>query len=382
MVIGVSDGWTSVRAQLESIHASLKEELPGIGRVAVAVYDERTDMLETFVHSTDGVAPFALYEAKLSTVAGLAELARDHEERIIDDLEALRRSPAPHTRRLLESGYRSSYTKPFYDHGELFGFVFFDSQRPRYFTDATVRHLSLYSHLVSLLIINALTPANVLRSAVDIAREMSHFRDEETGAHLDRMSRYARMIAKTLADREGLDDEFVEFVFLFAPLHDVGKIAVPDRVLLKPGMLSADEFEIMKTHVGKGVAIIDKMADSFGVGLAQHVDILRNIVQFHHESFDGSGYMAGLAGRRIPLEARIVSVADVFDALTTRRPYKEAWSNDDAFGLLDDLSGKKFDPDCVKALSSSRPWVERIQDRFRRARGTFEGFHEAYLEDL
>jgi response regulator RpfG family c-di-GMP phosphodiesterase len=138
----------------------------------------------------------------------------------------------------------------------------------------------------------------------------------------------------------------------------------------------------MKTHVGKGVAIIDKMADSFGVGLAQHVDILRNIVQFHHESFDGSGYMAGLAGRRIPLEARIVSVADVFDALTTRRPYKEAWSNDDAFGLLDDLSGKKFDPDCVKALSSSRPWVERIQDRFRRARGTFEGFHEAYLEDL
>ena len=381
-MIGVSDGWTSVQAQLESIHASLKEELREIGRVAVAVYDERTDMLETFIHSTDGKAPFALYEAKLSTVPGLAELARAHEERIIDDLEALRPSPAPHTRRLLETGYRSSYTKPFYDHGELFGFVFFDSQQPRYFTDATVRHLSLYSHLISLLIINALTPASVLRSAVDIAREISHLRDEETGAHLDRMSRYARMIAKTLADGEGLNDEFVEFVFLFAPLHDVGKIAVPDRVLLKPGHLTADEFEIMKTHVEKGVAIIDKMAASFGVGLAQHLDILRNIVQFHHECFDGSGYLQGLAGGAIPLEARIVSVADVFDALTTRRPYKEAWSNDAAFALLDDMAGKKFDPDCVQALSSRRAWVEHIQVQFRLSGGKFDGFHEAYLEDL
>ncbi len=381
-MIGVSTGWTSVQAQLESIHASLMDELPGIGRVAVAVYDDRTDMLETFIHSTDGDAPFALYEAKLGDVPSLAELARTREERVIGDLEALRCSQAPHTRRLLEAGYRSSYTKPFFDHGELFGFVFFDSQQTHYFSDSVVGHLSLYSHLVSLLIINALTPASVLRSAVDITREISHFRDEETGAHLDRMSRYARMIARTLADREGLDDEFVEFVFLFAPLHDVGKIAVPDRVLLKPGMLSADEFAIMKTHVGKGVAIIDKMAASFGVGLAQHVDILRNIVQFHHESFDGSGYMAGLAGRDIPLEARIVSVADVFDALTTRRPYKEAWSNEDAFGLLEDLAGKKFDADCVEALSSNRPWVERIQDHFRLAHGTFEGFHEAYLEDL
>jgi len=381
-VIGVSAGWTSVQAQLESIHGSLQEELPGIGRVAVAVYDDRTDMLETFIHSTNGEAPFALYEAKLSTVPGLAELARAHEGRIIDDLQAHRTSPAPHTRRLLETGYRSSYTKPFYDHGALFGFVFFDSQQPRYFTDATVRHLSLYSHLISLLIINALTPASVLRSAVDIAREISHLRDEETGAHLDRMSRYARMIAKTLADGEGLNDEFVEFVFLFAPLHDVGKIAVPDRVLLKPGHLSADEFEIMKTHVEKGVAIIDKMAASFGVGLAQHLDILRNIVQFHHECFDGSGYLQGLAGGAIPLEARIVSVADVFDALTTRRPYKEAWSNDDAFALLGDMAGKKFDPDCVQALSSRRAWVERIQEQFRLSGGKFDGFHEAYLEDL
>ncbi|MGF1640654.1 MAG: HD domain-containing phosphohydrolase [Rhodospirillales bacterium] len=375
-------GWTSVRAQLESIHASLREQLPGIGRVAVAVYDDRTDMLQTFVHSTDGETPFNLYEARLSSVPGLAELARTHRDRIVDDLSADHRPPTPHTRRLLETGYRSSFTKPFYDHGALFGFLFFDARQPAYFTAPVVRHLSLYSHLISLLIINALARASVLRSAVDIAREISHLRDAETGAHLDRMSRYARMIANSVAVREGRDDEYVEFVFLFAPLHDVGKIAIPDRVLLKPGKLTAGEFELMKTHVEKGVALIDKMADRFGVGAAEHIDILRNIVQFHHESYDGSGYLAGLAGDAIPLEARIVSVADVFDALTSRRPYKEPWSNDDAFRLLADLAGSKFDPGCVAALTSLRPTVERIQDRFRHNGSPFDGFHEAYLEDL
>ncbi len=179
-----------------------------------------------------------------------------------------------------------------------------------------------------------------------------------------------------------LDDEFVEFVFLFAPLHDVGKIAIPDRILLKPGKLTPDEFDIMKTHVAKGVAIVEKMAKSFSIGDGAHVDVLYNIVRFHHESFDGSGYLTGREGKDIPLEARIVSVADVFDALTTKRPYKDAWPNDDAYRFLDALSGKKFDPGCVGALSSNRRQVEQIQQQFRFSKGQFEGFHEAYLDDL
>ena len=215
-----------------------------------------------------------------------------------------------------------------------------------------------------------------------MARELSHLRDEETGAHLDRMSRYARVIARSLADQEHLNDEFVEFVFLFAPLHDVGKIAIPDRILLKAGKLTPEEFEVMKTHVEKGVAIINKMARTFGIGSGQHIDVLRNIVQYHHECFDGSGYVTGLIGREIPLEARIVSVADVFDALTTKRPYKSAWSNDDAFRLLDKFSGEKFDGDCVDALAANRNHVEALQKRFVTTKGEFEGFHEAYLEDL
>ena len=204
-MIDVSGNSASIQSQVESVHASLLEDLPEIGRVAVAVYDGRTDTLKTFVHSTRGETPFTHYEAKLADVPSLAELAKTRGDRIIGDLHASRATLGRHDRHLLESGYSSSYTKPFFDRGELSGFMFFDSEKGDYFSNSVVRHLDIYSHLISLLIINAMASANVLRSAVDVARAMSHLRDEETGAHLDRMSRYARMISSNLADREDLD---------------------------------------------------------------------------------------------------------------------------------------------------------------------------------
>ena len=388
-VIAFADGQTSVQAQLEGVHDQLRAELPGIVRIGVAVYDQRTDILQTFIHSTKGQAPFALYEAKLANVPSLAVLARDHCERIVDDLDTLASkaedrggSPSQHTRQLIEHRYRSSYTKPFYDRGELFGFLFYDSDRRGYFSEGVIRHLSIYSHLISLLIIRGVSSARVVRSAVDVARQWSHLRDEETGAHLDRMSRYARLIARQLAVQRKLNDEFIEFIFLFAPLHDVGKIAVPDRILLKPGRLTAEEFEIMKSHVAKGVEMVDTMAKQFAFGGAAHMDIMHNIVCYHHESVDGSGYLAGLKGEAIPLEARIVTVADVFDALTTKRPYKEAWSDDEAFAFLGSLAGKKFDADCVAALAGARPEVAVIKEHFSNGENGFGGFHEAYLEGV
>ncbi|HRK96192.1 MAG TPA: HD domain-containing protein [Rhodospirillales bacterium] len=388
-MIAFAGGETSVQAQLEGVHDQLRAELPGIVRIGVAVYDQRTDILQTFIHSTRGRAPFSLYEAKLSDVPSLAVLARDRCERIVDDLgtlaakaEAQGGAASPHTRQLIEHRYRSSYTKPFYDHGELFGFLFYDSDRRGYFSEGVIRHLTIYTHLISLLIIRGVSSARVVRSAVDVARQWSHLRDEETGAHLDRMSRYARLVARRLAVQRKLNDEFIEFVFLFAPLHDIGKIAVPDRILLKPGRLTADEFEIMKSHVAKGVEMVDTMAKQFSFSSAAHMDVMHNIVRYHHESVDGSGYLAGLKGEAIPLEARIVTVADVFDALTTKRPYKEAWSDDDAFAFLGSLAGKKFDADCVAALAGARREVTAIKEHFGNGENAFGGFHEAYLEEV
>lgn len=371
----------SVRAQLADIHAEVKRELPGVARIAVAIHDARTDVLKTFVHSTDGETPFSHYEAALNDVPALRGLADSRQPRVISDMHPALDGGSRHVLRLMQTGYRSSYTVPFYDHGDFFGFLFFDSREPDYFSTSVVRHLAIHAHLISLLIVNELSRVFALRSAIDVARTMSHTHNEETGSHLDRMARYARLIARTLADRDpedAIDDEFVEFVFLYAPLHDVGKIAIPDSILLKPGQLSREEFAVMQTHVSAGMNVVESIARGFHVGNGQHVDVLRNIVRYHHEAFDGSGYLTGLCSTAIPLEARIVTVADVFDALTTTRCYKEAWSNERAYALLQAQAGHRFDPECVGALLDMRPEVMAIQRQFQ----SDNLFHEAYTQEL
>jgi HD-GYP domain-containing protein (c-di-GMP phosphodiesterase class II) len=204
-----------------------------------------------------------------------------------------------------------------------------------------------------------------LQAAVDTARDITHHRDNETGSHLDRMSRYSRLIAEELAPRYDFSDEYVERIFLFSPLHDIGKIAIPDEILLKPGQLDEQEYEIMKSHALKGREIIDGMLEHFGIASLDHSNMLRNIAQYHHEAMNGMGYPEGLQGEAIPIEARIIAVADIFDALTSRRPYKAAWDNDRAFALLQELSGVTLDADCVNALFAHRKRVEQIQQRFR-----------------
>ena len=182
---------------------------------------------------------------------------------------------------------------------------------------------------------------------------------------IESQSRFSRIIAKDLATKHKLEDEYIEHVFMFAPLHDIGKIAIPDSILLKPDELDEDECKIMKTHSQKGREMIDAIIDNFGFDSIYQVNILRNIAEFHHEAVNGTGYPTGKAGDNIPLEARIVAVADVFDALTSQRPYKEAWSNDKAFASLRQLADEKLDRECVEALIKHRDEVEQIQLQFQ-----------------
>lgn len=354
----------AVGEQLASLHATVRGEFSDLDRMAIALYDPATDVLRTFVHSTDGDTPLRLYEAKLETVPSLAQHARTRETRVLDDLATLIGSPAEHSRKILERGYRSSYTVPFYDNDTLRGFLFYDSRTQGYFTPAVLGRLGLVSELVVLLIRQAMVPVKVLRAATSLAKEVSYVHDDETGAHLERMSRYARALAQILAEGRGLSDEWVEFVALFAPVHDIGKLGVPDRVLLKTDRLTGEETEVMRAHVLKGVEIVDSIVREFGVGALPHVDMLRNIVLYHHELADGTGYPHGLKASETPLEARIVAVADIFDALTSERSYKPAWSNDDAYLFFQQWAGVKFDQACVDALMASHERIVEIQQRF------------------
>jgi HD-GYP domain-containing protein (c-di-GMP phosphodiesterase class II) len=319
-----------LRQRLREIRLAVRAFMPFVARIAVALYDPKTTLLKTFAHSSEGEDPLPHYQALIGEVPSLKQLLDEGRPRVIQNMLTFEESDSEHSRRLGRAGYAASYTLPMFANGTLLGFVFFNSREPDVFTETALAQLDVFGHLVSLLVIQELAAARTLSAALESARHMVNTRDSETGSHLDRMSRYARVIAHALAERHGLDDEYIERIQAYAPLHDIGKIGIPDAILLKPAGLDERETAVMHTHANRGQAIIDDLVTNFGLGTLADIELVRNIALYHHERIDGNGYPYGLAGDAIPLEARIVAVADVFDALTSRRPYKKAYSNDEA----------------------------------------------------
>ncbi|MCJ2018975.1 response regulator [Methylobacterium sp. E-065] len=168
------------------------------------------------------------------------------------------------------------------------------------------------------------------------------YRDNDTGDHTWRVARYSQIIAEAM----GLPDEFCRRLYLAAPLHDIGKVAVPDGILLKKGRLDEAEFAVIRTHPTIGRRIL-------GDSGSELISLAAEIAEAHHEKWDGSGYPHGLSGEAIPLSARIVAVADVFDALTTVRPYKAAMAFEEALSCIQADSGRHFEPACVAAFASA-----------------------------
>ncbi len=197
-------------------------------------------------------------------------------------------------------------------------------------------------------------------------------RDNETGLHLQRLAAYCRLLAVGLRDgglyRATLTDDWIRNLELSSALHDIGKVGIPDSILLKPGQLNPDEWEIMKSHARLGGETLDGVIEE--AGPTRFLVMGRDIAWAHHEKWDGSGYPRGLAGERIPLAARILALADVYDALTTERPYKSAWPHDRALAWITERSGSHFDPDVVAAfLACERAadgirgrWADRVND--------------------
>jgi len=180
----------------------------------------------------------------------------------------------------------------------------------------------------------------------------AEFRDNETGLHVIRMSHYAKLLAK----KTGLSPQECEVIFTAAPLHDVGKIGIPDHILLKPGRFEGDEFEIMKSHANIGKEILK--------GDSPLMSKAREIAISHHEKWDGSGYPEGLSGEEIPMSGRITAIADVFDALTTKRPYKEPWPVEKAIALIQEEAGKHFDPTLARQFTEILDDLLEVKAKF------------------
>ncbi|MCA1938969.1 MAG: two-component system response regulator [Dechloromonas sp.] len=222
-------------------------------------------------------------------------------------------------------------------------------------------HLALYDQSRELERMVRQRTAELMTTRQQIIRRLgraAEFKDNETGNHVLRMSHYARLIAEA----HGLGDEAASIIFNTAPMHDIGKIGIPDAILLKPGKLNAEEWKIMHQHPIMGAEIIGKHDNEL-------LETARIIALSHHEKWDGSGYPRQLKGEEIPLEGRIVAIADVFDALVSVRPYKPAFALDDALHLMDEQTGKHFDPALMEAFRKTLPEILRIREIYADENG-------------
>lgn len=198
-------------------------------------------------------------------------------------------------------------------------------------------------------------------ASTEVANEFIHLRDFETGAHLERMALYTRLIACYLSEKYQLDDEYIERLYRAAPLHDVGKIGISDNILFKPDKLDPEQWQIMQSHVEKGEHITKRVLASLGLENCTESQLIIDVITQHHEFLDGSGYPRRLKGEQVSLEARIVAVADIFDALTSERPYKKAWSIDNAIEKLYKMASTgKLAKECVDALVSQKLKIKSI----------------------
>jgi len=262
-----------------------------------------------------------------------------------------------------EAGANDFLSKPF-DEAELRARVRSSIHSKRYQDRLTEERLKLQAEVEGRT--RALEEATIALQRVRAELERAHhetlerltraaeFRDDETAAHLQRMSHYCGL----LAHKRGLGQYDAELIRVASPMHDVGKIGIPDRILLKEGRLTPDEFDLMKQHAEIGFRILSG-SDSELLRLAA------SIARHHHEKWDGSGYPQNLREEDIPIEGRIAAVADVFDALTSARPYKPAWSLADAIAMLQSGRGKHFDPELVDLFLGSLDEVLDIRQRFQ-----------------
>ncbi|MFN1583830.1 HD-GYP domain-containing protein [Vibrio rotiferianus] len=318
--------------------------------------------------------PFGLdfEDQELRINSSLTEVAYNCQVRIVDDLENF--DNTERIKKLIKLGHKSSYASPIYNRGSIIGFLFCNATKIKFFSDEhTQRDFAYLSQIISGMFIQLDEKQKHFQSALAIALKMGHERDPETAEHLIRMGKYSERLARLLADKNrSITPEFIHRIRLYAPFHDIGKYKIPDDVLFSDKRFTAAEREVMNQHTIFGERIIEDVVALSDTSMIapDEVQFIKNIIRHHHEYYNGTGLPDALCGDDIPLEARIVTLADVFDALLSKRAYKAAWSLSDTANFIKEHRLLMFDPDCVDMLIEHLDEFLAIRAHHRDHEGT------------
>ncbi len=376
-LIGVISQGTSFNDTLHLIFRTFKSHIP-YNYIGVATFvGYQGNQLAASFGEGDGSfpgLPSRLFDQIVDfSDTSLKNLVSVDQPRVINDLEAYAETHLvrDYTRIILEEGVRSSITLPLTVNGKALGFLFFSSKERNVYTDMHVDFLRNIRNAVALSFEKDIFVDELVYSSTLALAKMAEARDEDTADHLDRMRRYSVLLAKVMLEDgvygSTITPEFLHVLERFSPMHDIGKVGIRDNVLLKPGKLDDTEMAHMRTHALYGANVLREAETNIARSGRTLFQAGIRIAASHHERWDGKGYPSGLSGDTIPLEARIVSVADVFDALTTRRPYKAPFEFERSYSMIVEGRGTQFDPSIVDVFRRHQDDFRSLYDEFRIA---------------
>ncbi|MDA0154633.1 HD domain-containing protein [Vibrio sp. Makdt] len=353
-------------AIVDDLFRLAREHYPILSRLSVVLCSENRASNYFVSDTLCQEAEHRYVEQELKPESTLSRMAESLDTRIIHDLTSIK--PTKQISHLLQLGHQSSYTTPIHYQESNLGFVFINASSTGFFAKEYIQSdIAYISQLISSLFVQLFERQRHFQSSLAIALNMGHARDPETKEHLIRMGKYSEQIARTMSQSNNeITHQFIHRIRLYAPFHDIGKYRIPDNVLFSTGRFSAEERAIMNNHTLYGEEMINDV-----VSLSHHcsmcsdeIQFIKNIVRHHHERFDGSGLPDRLSHTAIPLEARIVTLADVFDALMSKRAYKHAWSLSEVMEYIETHNGSMFDPECVEALKQNLDGFMAIREQY------------------
>lgn len=351
---------TSFNETLTYIFRTFKPYIP-YSYIGIAVYKAyESDIIVAKYGVSDGMHPelyqrLSGYETTIDSTS-LLEVQKNNVPRVINNLKAYGSDQElkEYTRILLEEGVRSSITLPLSINRRPLGFIFFSSHATDVYKPEHAVFLKAVAAGIALAFEKNIFTDELVFSSILALAKLAEARDEDTGNHLERIRSYTQLLLQCMKFEgvyaDTLTQEFIFEVERFSPIHDIGKVGIRDEVLLKQGKLTLDEFEHMKTHASYGAEVLKEAEENINRSGRSLFKIGIEIAEGHHERWDGTGYPMGLCGEAIPLSARIVAVADVLDALTSKRPYKKAYTFDDSVRIICENSGTHFDPSLVQCV--------------------------------